>query len=132
MTPLTIECEVHFDRKGRGSRKVLEAGPSPRPVEPGRVPRVSRLMALAIRCDALIRDGVIENMQYQLQPGISIRHPQVGERTIFPSSLATAASCCLIGMKRALSASYAAAFSSGMTTWPRIRESGRLCTDRFR
>lgn len=61
-TSLKIECEVHFDRRGRGSRKVLETGPQPfRPAEPGRVPRVSRLMALAIRCDGLIRDGVIEN-----------------------------------------------------------------------
>jgi hypothetical protein len=60
-TPLKIECDVHFDRRGRGSRKVLETGPRPfRPAEPGRVPRVARLMALAIRCDGLIRDGVIE------------------------------------------------------------------------
>lgn len=61
-TQLKIECDVHFDRRGRGSRKVLETGPKPfRPAEPGRVPRVARLMALAIRCDGLIRDGVIEN-----------------------------------------------------------------------
>jgi hypothetical protein len=61
-TPLTIECEVHFDRQGRGSRKVLVTGPKPfRPAEPGRVPRVARLMALAIRCDEMIRDGVIES-----------------------------------------------------------------------
>ena len=60
--PLTIECEVHFDRKGRGSRKVLEAGPSPfRPAEPGRVPRVARLMALALRCEGLLRSGAVEN-----------------------------------------------------------------------
>lgn len=61
-TPLTIECDVHFDRKGRGSRKVLETGPQPfRPAEEGRVPRVARLMALAIRCDGLLRDGVVES-----------------------------------------------------------------------
>ena len=60
--PLTIECEVHFDRKGRGSRKVLEAGPSPfRPAEPGRVPRVARLMAVALRCVGLLRSGAVEN-----------------------------------------------------------------------
>ena len=60
--PLTIECEVHFDRKGRGSRKVLETGPSPfRPAEPGRVPRVARLMALALRCGELLRSGAVEN-----------------------------------------------------------------------
>ena len=58
----TLECEVHFDRRGRGSRKVLETGPKPyRPTESGRVPRVARLMALAIRCEGLIREGVIEN-----------------------------------------------------------------------
>jgi hypothetical protein len=59
---LTIECDIHFDRKGRGSRKVLSNGPRPqRPAEPGRVPRVARLMALAIRFDVLLRDGVIES-----------------------------------------------------------------------
>lgn len=60
MTPLTIECEIHFDRQGRGSRKVLENGPRPhRPTQPGRVPRVARLMALAIRFEQLIRAGVV-------------------------------------------------------------------------
>jgi hypothetical protein len=61
-TTLTIECDIHFDRKGRGSRKVLENGPRPhRLTEPGRVPRVARLMALAIRFDRMLRDGVIES-----------------------------------------------------------------------
>lgn len=60
MTTLTFECDVHFDRRGRGSRKVLEMGPAPvRPA--GRVPRVARLMALAIRCEEMLRDGAIEN-----------------------------------------------------------------------
>ena len=60
--PLTVECEVHFTRTGRGSRKVLASGPSPvRPKEPGRVPRVARLMALALRCDGLLRTGAVEN-----------------------------------------------------------------------
>ena len=59
MTTVTIECDVHFNRKGRGSRKVLENGPRPhRPTEPGRVPRVARLMALAIRFERLLREGV--------------------------------------------------------------------------
>ncbi|QEL20567.1 hypothetical protein [Limnoglobus roseus] len=36
-------------------------GPDPRRGQPpGRVPRVARWMALAIRCDELIRDGVVE------------------------------------------------------------------------
>lgn len=60
--PLTVECQFHVNRRGRGGRKTLEPGLAPsRPCEPGRVPRVSRLMALAIRFDALVRGGVIEN-----------------------------------------------------------------------
>jgi hypothetical protein len=58
----TLECEVHFDRRGRGSRKVLETGPGPfRPAEPGRVSKVTRLMALAIRFEGLLRDGAVES-----------------------------------------------------------------------
>jgi hypothetical protein len=62
-TPLTIECHVHFHRRGKGSHKEVHAGPTPQgPVlPPGRVPRIARLMALAIRFGQLIRDGVIGN-----------------------------------------------------------------------
>ena len=47
---LTIERQVHFQARARG-RKALRVGPEPpRPApDPGRVPRVARLMALAIR-----------------------------------------------------------------------------------
>jgi hypothetical protein len=57
---LTIQRQVHF-RQGRGSRKVLAKGtpPVPRAVEQGRVPRISRLMALAIRFDHLIKSGQV-------------------------------------------------------------------------
>jgi len=59
-TPLTFECKVHFHRRGRGSRKELRSGEEPLPaVEPGRVPRIARLMALAIRFERLLRDGVV-------------------------------------------------------------------------
>ncbi len=61
-TALTIEKSIHFQRRGPGSRKELRAGPAPpRPATPGRVPRVARFMALAIRFNQFIRDGVIEN-----------------------------------------------------------------------
>ncbi len=43
---------------GRRSRKELREGRA-EPVPLGRVPRVARLMALAIRIDQLIRDGVV-------------------------------------------------------------------------
>ena len=55
---LTVECNVQFVGRGRGSRK---RPPSDRAsaAEAGRVPRVSRLMALAIRFDQLIRAGEV-------------------------------------------------------------------------
>jgi hypothetical protein len=53
-----VECSVHLAGRGRGSRKrppsIRNSG-----AEAGRVPRVSRLMALAIRFDQLIRAGEV-------------------------------------------------------------------------
>lgn len=57
---LTVEADIHFERRGRGSRRVLESGTDPaadRPV--GRLARVTRLMALAIRFDKLIQAGEV-------------------------------------------------------------------------
>jgi len=60
MTAITIEREIHFHRRGQGSRKELRDGPEPqRLAEPGRVPRVARLMALAIRFDQLLRERIV-------------------------------------------------------------------------
>ena len=61
-TALTVECDVHFHRCARG-RKELEPGPGPQPqsLPPGRVPRVARLMALAIRFEHLLRAGEVES-----------------------------------------------------------------------
>jgi hypothetical protein len=57
---LTITCAVHFQRQSHGGRKHLRAGPEPPPAQGlGRVPRVARLMALALRFDDLVRKGQI-------------------------------------------------------------------------
>jgi len=60
MSSLTIEREVHFQR-GRRTRKVIEPGPPAEPnVTPeGTIPRISRLMALALRFDRLIKAGEV-------------------------------------------------------------------------
>ena len=56
---ITFQTKVHF-RAGRNGRKHLETAATPvPPVVLGRVPRVSRMMALAIRFDGLIRQGVV-------------------------------------------------------------------------
>lgn len=52
----TITKTIHFAIKNR--RKIAMPGAAPRRSSPaGRVPRVSKLMALAIRFDDLLRDG---------------------------------------------------------------------------
>ena len=58
----TVTFAVHF-RTGQGGRKRLRQGarPSPPPVNPGRIPRISRLMALAIRFESLIRQGAVRD-----------------------------------------------------------------------
>lgn len=56
---IKFQTKVHF-RCGRSGRKHLRTGDTPAvEVEPGRVPRISRLMALAIRFDKLVREGVV-------------------------------------------------------------------------
>src|SRR5450755_3795853 len=60
MTSLTVECEVHFQARGRG-RKELEVGAAPSTATPGRVPRVARLLALAHRLERLLRAGVVKD-----------------------------------------------------------------------
>ncbi len=56
----TIECAAHFRRCDHGTKE-LKTGPEPErlAVGPGRVPRVARLMALALRFDRLLRAGEI-------------------------------------------------------------------------
>ncbi len=56
---LKVTRKFHVARNQHG-RKQLRNGKA-RDVPVGRVPRIARLMALAIRCDQLIRDGVIAN-----------------------------------------------------------------------
>ena len=60
MHGVTIEFPVHFTR-GTAGRKEVNVGvePAAPPVEAGRVPRVARLMALAIRFEELVRMGEV-------------------------------------------------------------------------
>ena len=55
---ITIQRKVHFGN-GRHTRRQIRDGEAVSEAPIGRVPRVSRLMALAIRLDELIRDGVV-------------------------------------------------------------------------
>ena len=61
MSARTVVCSLAGSRRGRGQRSFRPAAsPAARPAVPrGRVPRVSRLLALALRVDELVRTGVI-------------------------------------------------------------------------
>jgi hypothetical protein len=54
----TIECSVRFTGRGRGSRK---RPPRDSTARLGQVSRVSRLLALAIRFDQLVRAGEVKD-----------------------------------------------------------------------
>ena len=53
---VTVEFDVHFECGSKGRREVRRGPPPPVSIAPtGSVPRVSRLMALAIRFEELVR-----------------------------------------------------------------------------
>ncbi len=61
MSSLTVDCEFHVARCAHG-RKVLQKGPRRVTESPsGRIPRVARLMALAVHFDGLIRAGKVRD-----------------------------------------------------------------------
>ncbi len=64
MRPRTIERAFKIERRPHGEKHMEEALPNQKPgpmVESGRVARVSRWMALALRFDDLIQRGEIES-----------------------------------------------------------------------
>ncbi len=62
-SPLIMECPIRFHRRGRGGRRAIDQGPDPAPPvrSPGRVPRVSRFMALALRFAEYLRTGQVHS-----------------------------------------------------------------------
>jgi hypothetical protein len=58
----TVEYDVSFTKGWRGRQRLREGNEPETPqVAPGRVPRVARLMALAMRFDGLVRDGHVRS-----------------------------------------------------------------------
>ena len=67
---ITTRSEVHFKRRQHGEKKIAEgAAPPPKP----RVARISRLMALAIRFDTLIRSGEVRDQADLARLGLVTR-----------------------------------------------------------
>lgn len=61
-TRLTVESKVHFTQTHRGRKRMVVGDASaPAPVPLGRVPRLARLMALAIRFEGLLARGEVRD-----------------------------------------------------------------------
>lgn len=58
MNDLTVTAKVHFTR-GRRTQKEIQPGESLERNVPDRLPRITKLMALAIRYEGFVRDGVV-------------------------------------------------------------------------
>jgi hypothetical protein len=79
--PMTIESSFHLRRHGKGAAKDLQSGVVPaRPIPPveGRLARVTRLMALAHRFDALLRSGQVADHRELARLG-RVSRPRVSQ-----------------------------------------------------
>lgn len=64
MSGMTLEFNVHFERSRHGRKRLVKgkAPADPEELAPGRVPRLSRLMALAIHFEGLLANGEVTDM----------------------------------------------------------------------
>jgi hypothetical protein len=60
ITRSTIECDVEFLRYAKGRKTLVARADGDEPCRPtGRVPRLAKLMALALKFEKMVRDGVV-------------------------------------------------------------------------
>ena len=59
---ITVKRKVQITREAHGRQRVAAAHPESPPVEAGRVPRISRLMAVAIRLERLLLTGDVSDV----------------------------------------------------------------------
>lgn len=59
---MTVTKTVFFTRGNKGRRRIMDKPPPTQVVPEGRTPRISKLVALALRFDELIRSGRCANM----------------------------------------------------------------------
>jgi hypothetical protein len=77
--PLTVECRMEFRRLAKGRKQMQDAPATPRPlVPPGRVPRVARWMALALRFERLLHEGHIASYAELARLG-QVTHARVSQ-----------------------------------------------------
>ena len=60
--PTTVQCAVHFEREARGRKRIELGREQPSALPPGRVPRLARFLALALRLEQQLRQGVLKDI----------------------------------------------------------------------
>lgn len=99
---MTVKRKVGFVRRPDKSHAIVMSGvTSEPPVPKGRVPRISRLMALAIHFDRLVREGKVADLselarlahvtQPRMTQIMNLNHlaPDIQEQLLFLPPLAT-------------------------------------------
>ena len=60
--PKTVQCAVHFERETRGRKRIEPGTEQPSAaLPPGRVPRLARFLALALRLEQQLQQGVLKD-----------------------------------------------------------------------
>lgn len=113
---ITVKRKVRFTREAHGRRRVTPATTEPKPIEPGRIPRISRLMAVAIRLEGLLRLGEVSDIPelarlgHVTQPRMSqilaltLLAPDIQEELLFLPRVTTGKSVIHEKMLRPISA----------------------------
>lgn len=59
---VSFDYIVHFHRDLNGQKRISDGKePESEPIEPGNIPRIARLLALAIRFEGLVRSGEVKD-----------------------------------------------------------------------
>ena len=75
---IEVKRKIHFTRSAQGRKRIQPEPPPTAGLPEYRIPRVSRLMALAIRFDSLLRDGFVSDMS-ELARISSVTQPRISQ-----------------------------------------------------
>ena len=73
---ITVKRKLHFAKRAKGRQRIRKTPVATDVAGEGRVPRIARLMALAIHCDQLVRDGEVAD-QTELARLLHVSQPRM-------------------------------------------------------
>lgn len=96
---LTAKHKLEFKSGKRTAKTIVEAGTQPEKPTPGRLPRITKMMALAIRLDHLIKSGQVTDQAELARVGhvsrarltqimdLNLLAPDIQEHVLFLDSI---------------------------------------------